>query len=158
MNEKKIRNRIAIKNIDVTNIDTVSGMFIGTNNAHNWSSHRKNNYGFGSLNHCINYQNHSYVVDNDLVDTPINQNTISLIEKGKNINNNTVDVMEINVSVLDSNAAVTLGENDLNGWSSHSKRNGGQGRIIGDLQNTHNSGMILDQDIIDTPINHLNKS
>jgi hypothetical protein len=156
MKYKKIRNRISINKIDVTNIDTASGIFVGTNYSNNWSSHRKNNYGFGSVSNSNIYQNSSYVVDNDIVDTPINQNTVNVIERGKNINNNKVEVLEIKINVIDTNSALSLGENELNGWSSHGKRNGGQGRFIGEFQNTQNSGVIFDQDIIDTPIDNVN--
>ncbi|CEG25717.1 hypothetical protein BN1002_00533 [Bacillus sp. B-jedd] len=157
MAQNKIRNRVMVNQVNVNAIDTASGIFVGINYANNWSSHRKTNYGFGSVSNSHVCGNFSYVIDNDLVDTPINSNAISIIEPGQNINQNHVDIVGINVNVLDSSAAVTVGENGLNGWSSHSKRNAGQGRLIGRIQNEKNAAYISDQDIIDSQINHFSQ-
>ena len=46
-----------------------------------------------------------------------------------------------------------VGENDLNAWSAHSKRNAGQGRFAGEIQNTQNSSLILDSDVMDSQMN-----
>ncbi|WP_059172537.1 hypothetical protein [Bacillus sp. FJAT-27445] len=158
MGRNRIRNRVIVDHIDVNSIDTASGIFVGINYANNWSSHRKTNYGFGSMSNSQISGNYSYVIDNDLVDTPINSNAFSIIERGPNSSLNHVDVVGINVNVLDSCAALTVGENDLNGWSSHSKRNAGQGRMIGNIQNERNATYISDQDIIDSQINQFTHS
>ena len=153
MNRERVINQVTLKQISVNAIDTSSGIFIGSNYAHNWSSHRKNNYGFGSVSHSLVSQTNSCVIDNDLVDTPIHNNPAILFDGNLPGNQNEIDIGEININVLDTCAAVTVGENALNGWSSHSKRNAGQGRFAGDIQNTQNSSVIMDQDIIDSQIN-----
>ncbi|RHW41636.1 hypothetical protein D1B31_07925 [Neobacillus notoginsengisoli] len=145
-----------VDQINVNSIDTASGIFVGVNYANNWSSHRKTNYGFGSVGSSRISNNFSFVIDNDLVDTPINSNAVSIMERGQNINQNQVDVVGINVNVLDSCAALTVGENDLNGWSSHSKRNAGQGRMIGKIQNQNNTMILSDEDLIDSQMTHIN--
>ncbi|WP_409273714.1 hypothetical protein V1499_03090 [Neobacillus sp. SCS-31] len=158
MVRNRMRNRVIVDQVNVNSIDTASGIFVGINYANNWSSHRKTNYGFGSMSNCRISGNYSYVIDNDVVDTPINSNAISIMERGPNSSLNHVDVVGINVNLLDSCAALAVGENDMNGWSTHSKRNAGQGRMIGKIQNENNATYISDQDIIDTQINHLTHS
>lgn len=155
MNQKRMINRVAVTQFFVNSIDTSSGIFIGTNYAHNWSAHRKNNYGFGSVSHSHVSHNFSCVTDNDLIDTPIyNTPTIMVDRKNTGIENN-IDIGEININVLDSAAAVSVGENDLNAWSAHSKRNAGQGRFTGNIQNTNNSSQLYDGDMADCLINDI---
>jgi hypothetical protein len=153
LNREKIINQVQVNQIYVNTIDTSSGIFIGTNYAHNWSSHRKNNYGFGSVSNSQVLNNTSYVIDNDLVDTPIQNSPSILIDGNRAGNQNEIDIGEININVLDTCAAVSVGENDLNAWSAHSKRNAGQGRFAGEIQNTQNSSLILDSDVNDGQMN-----
>ena len=153
MNRKRIINQFQLSQISVNTIDTASGIFIGTNYAQNWSSHRKNNYGFGSVSNSQVLNNTSYVIDDDWVDTPIENNPSILFDGNRAGNQNEIDIGEININVLDTCAAVSVGENDLNAWSAHSKRNSGQGRFAGDIQNTQNSSLILDSDVMDSQMN-----
>lgn len=155
MKHQRIINQVNLNQISVNNIDTSSGIFVGTNYAHNWSSHRKNNYGFGSVNHSLVSNNNSCVIDNDLVDTPIQNSPAILFDGNTPGNQNDIDIGEININVLDTCAAVSIGDNALNGWSSHSKRNAGQGRFAGNIQNTQNSSVILDHDVIDGQMNNV---
>ncbi|WP_197280016.1 spore germination protein [Bacillus sp. FJAT-27251] len=97
--------------------------------------------------------NISYVMDQDGIDTPIENYPCILYDGNRAGNSNEIDIGEINVNVLDTCAAVSVGENDLNAWSAHSKRNAGQGRFAGDIQNTQNSSLILDSDVIDSEMN-----
>ncbi|OCA85897.1 hypothetical protein A8F94_13680 [Bacillus sp. FJAT-27225] len=158
MSRNRIRNRVIVDRIDVNSIDTASGIFVGVNYANNWSSHRKTNYGFGSISNSRVTGNSSFLNDNDLVDTPINSNAVTIMERQPESSLNHVDVVGINVNVLDTCAALAVGENDLNGWSSHSKRNNGQGRMIGNIKNERNATYISDQDILDSQINQFTQS
>ncbi|MBU8785835.1 MULTISPECIES: hypothetical protein [Bacillus] len=152
MNRDTIINQVNVYQISVNSIDTSSGIFVGTNYAHNWSSHRKNNYGFGSISNSQISNNYSYVTDNDIVDTPIqNQPNILLGPKEGNVNE--VDIGEINVNVIDTCAAISVGENEVNGWSAHSKRIAGQGRFTGTVQNSQNTTLVIDNDDNDCQIN-----
>lgn len=153
LNCQRIINQFQLSQISVNQIDTASGIFIGTNYAQNWSSHRKNNYGFGSVSHSQVSNNTSCVIDQDWVDTPIENNPSILLDGNREGNQNEIDIGEINVNVLDTCAAVSVGENDLNAWSAHSKRNAGQGRFSGDIRNTQNSSLVLDNDEMDSQMN-----
>jgi hypothetical protein len=82
------RMNIIFNKIDVNTIDTASGIFIGTNHAHGWSSHNKNNnenvqngwdthsknnFGQGTVyGNTISSNNINSISDNDIIDTPIN--------------------------------------------------------------------------------------
>ncbi|WP_338472380.1 hypothetical protein R4Z10_06435 [Niallia sp. XMNu-256] len=153
MNRKSTINQFQLSQITVNTIDTASGIFIGTNYAQNWSSKRKNNYGFGSVSQSKVSNNISYVIDEDWVDTPIENKPSILYDGDRAGNANEIEIGEINVNVLDTGAAVSVGENDLNAWSAHSKRNAGQGRFAGEIQNTQNSSLILDSDVMDAQMN-----
>lgn len=157
MSRKRIINNINLK-VSINNIDTVSGIFAGTNYANNWSSHRKNNYGLGSVSNSAVHHNYSYVIDNDIVDTPIENQSYSFVDRSNDFIANEVVVEEININVMDTSAAVSIGDNLLNSWSSHSKRTGGLGRMVGTCINSQNSTSVIDNDLVDTPIVNVDSS
>jgi len=76
MRKKQSINDLNINAITVNNIDTLSGIFVGINNAHNWSSHLKNNYGLGPAGSAQVSQNINLVIDNDLMDMPFENNVL----------------------------------------------------------------------------------
>ena len=76
MRKKQSMNDLNINAITVHNIDTSSGIFVGINNAHNWSSHRKNNYGLGPADSAQVSQNMNLLIDNDIVDMPFENNVM----------------------------------------------------------------------------------
>ena len=59
--------------IQVNDITSASGVFVGTNTQWNWATHSKNNFGLGSVsgeeNHVVS--NINVIYDNDAIDTPI---------------------------------------------------------------------------------------
>lgn len=55
----------------------------------------------------------------------------------------------ININSQNSNAAVSVGENQLPGWSSHRKTNNGVGIQVGLFTNTLNYTNIIDPDVSD---------
>jgi hypothetical protein len=55
----------------------------------------------------------------------------------------------ININSQNSNAAVSVGENQLPGWSSHRKTNNGVGIQVGIFTNTLNYTNIIDPDVSD---------
>ncbi|MCM3768483.1 hypothetical protein [Neobacillus niacini] len=166
--QKKIINNLIIKGISVNNIDTTSGIFVGINNVNNWSSHQKNNHGFGSVSNSQVSENFSMVIDNDVIDTPIENHVVTYVD-GKGdlqkvdppIENNAVtyidsrqdiqkiDVKEINTNSLFTNSAISVGENILNGWSAHRKTNEGTGSAAGITQQTSNANIVIDNDVMD---------
>lgn len=153
MKRRKLVNQIYLNQISINSIETASGVFIGMNHANNWSSYRKNNYGFGSVINSSVSHNISYVIDNDTVDTPIYNCPTVITNRNPGRIENKIELGEININELDNNSAVVAGENDLNAWSSHGKQNGGQGRFNGSVQNDHNITQIIDNDVVDCQIN-----
>jgi Spore germination protein gerPA/gerPF len=55
----------------------------------------------------------------------------------------------INVNSLNTNAVVSVGENQLYGWSSHRKTNNGVGIQVGIFTNSLNYTIIVDNDLAD---------
>lgn len=55
----------------------------------------------------------------------------------------------ININSQNTNAAVSVGENQLTGWSAHRKTNNGVGLQIGIFANTANYTVIVDNDVSD---------
>lgn len=170
--QRRIMNNLIIKGINVNSVDTSSGVFIGINYANNWSSHQKTNHGFGTLHHSQVTDTFSLVIDNDVIDTPIESHAVTYMDGWKDkqkmdtpIENNEVtfvneiqdvqkliDIKEINVNSLFTNSAVSVGENFLNGWSAHRKTNEGTGRTTGISQLASNTNIVIDNDVIDAPI------
>ncbi len=59
----------------------------------------------------------------------------------------------INVNSINTDAAISIGENNLGGWDTHSKNNYGNGSFYGNTFNTVNFNLLSDHDLIDSPIN-----
>ncbi|MBS4193740.1 hypothetical protein [Lederbergia citri] len=165
-------NNFIINGITVQSVDTTSGIFIGINNVNNWSSFSKNNNGFGSLNSSQAYRNVNVVFDNDLVDFPVEKNFLKHLHANKEVKNDEIceidtgkndtvgpvkkrreigkiDVEQINVNSLFTNAAISIGENILNYWSSHGKHNESNGKATGLTQYKLNTNIIIDNDVVD---------
>ena len=58
----------------------------------------------------------------------------------------------INVNSLNTNSTVSVGENQLSGWSSHRKTNNGVGIQVGIFTNSLNYTIIVDNDLADAQI------
>lgn len=171
MQKRRVTNLI-IKGINVNSLDTASGIFVGINTVNNWSSHHKNNHGFGIVYHSQVTDTFSLVIDNDVIDSPMESHAVTYMDGWKDVQpidapteDHTVtlmdgqpevpkqiDIKEINVNSLFTNAAVTVGDNFLNGWSAHRKTNEGTGRTAGISQLTSNTNIVIDNDVIDSPI------
>ncbi|MDC3413711.1 hypothetical protein NC797_13770 [Aquibacillus sp. 3ASR75-11] len=63
---------IRFNSINVNSIDENSGIFTGNNNQYNWSSHSKENSGFGTIKGKRNLVIRPYniVIDPDQIDNP----------------------------------------------------------------------------------------
>ena len=72
---KKSSTTVIFKSLNVNVIEDASGVFIGDNTQWNFSSHLKQNYGFGAVHGEKNSVNNPYniVYDPDEVDHPVNQ-------------------------------------------------------------------------------------
>lgn len=63
---------VHLDDINVNVVHTTSGIFIGTNSASYWKSHRKSNHGFGVVSGNGNtfVKNVNFVIDPDNIDAP----------------------------------------------------------------------------------------
>lgn len=148
--------------LSVNSIESNSGVFIGTViHADGWSSHSKTNAGFGNLSgaelsHCV-----GIVIDNDVIDTMIDDADQFLIQHAgrpaEGIHAGTgISLADINVNGMATNAALAVGEVEQTGWSSHSKRNAGVGGSKGINIARHGKSYVFDGDVVDAPIKHNN--
>ncbi|MED1203949.1 hypothetical protein [Heyndrickxia acidicola] len=64
----------------------------------------------------------------------------------------------INVNSQNTNAAISVGENQLPGWAAHRKVNNGLGFQAGNFFNMGNGTFTVDTDFIDGQINNANIS
>ncbi len=143
---------IVFHNIQINSIDTASGVFLGNNQAIGWSSHKKGNYGFGSASDTVSVGNSFIIADNDIIDSPIDDQDIYINNAHRCLSNNQIGFDEIKVNSLSTNSTVAVGENGQNNWSAHAKNNMGQGRMSGINFNKNNRNALVDNDSIDTPI------
>lgn len=64
-----------------------------------------------------------------------------------------INMIAINVNSQNTNSAVAIGENQQAAWTSHNKSNFGNGVFVGNTLAPNNIIIILDNDIIDMPVN-----
>jgi hypothetical protein len=65
----------------------------------------------------------------------------------------TINFISINVNTLDTDATISIGENNQAGWDAHSKNTFGNGMFFGNNLSYNNLNVIPDNDVIDAPIN-----
>lgn len=63
-----------------------------------------------------------------------------------------INFVSINVNSINRNSTVAIGENNQAGWSAHWKSNQGNGLYIGNSVTLNNATVILDTDLVDSPI------
>ncbi|MDQ0253586.1 hypothetical protein J2S74_000958 [Evansella vedderi] len=64
-----------------------------------------------------------------------------------------INFLAINVNSQSNNSGVFIGSNNQVGWDSHSKFSYGNGQFLGMNGTINNLNILMDQDIIDAPIN-----
>lgn len=134
-------------------ITSSSGIFVGNNQALYWRSLSKNNLGVGSgsdnrIERCTNI-----IFDNDVIDSPMTENTTFTDEqKPSEINQVQIQFETINTNSINSTSSISLGENDQRAWSGHTKFNNGSGSFYGNTMASDNQNYIVDDDMIDSPI------
>jgi hypothetical protein len=62
----------------------------------------------------------------------------------------------INVNSQQTNTAISIGENQLPGWTAHRKVNNGMGSFAGNVVNAGNISSIVDPDGMDGMMNNQN--
>lgn len=158
MKKTSSKIEVSVNNLNVNSIEANSGIFIGaTNLSYGWSSHSKSNSGFGSFSNATVTKSYSVIYDNDSIDSPIVDSKKIFVVKPKDSPSQTdINLAEINVNGMETNAAVSVGDIDQAGWSSHSKSNTGEGRNKGINTSAYNTTEIIDNDNFDTPIQSTN--
>lgn len=150
-----MKAKIELGNIQVTSVDTSSGIFISQLNfANGWRSQIKSNSGFGEIgdhNHLENCI--STVSDDDIIDSPMEDNSV-FVEKNivASESETTIQFKGIEVESLNQNASISIGENRQSGWASASKENEGNGEFQGETLFTNNQTIVRDNDVIDAPV------
>lgn len=148
---------VSLNKLTVNSVESNSGIFIGaTNLCYGWSSHSKSNNGFGSFSDSTVTKSFCVIYDNDSIDTPIVDSKKFLMIKPKEEPKTDIHFTDINVNGMETNAAISLGDVDQAGWSSHSKNNVGEGSSTGVNTSINNQIKIVDNDLIDVPITHQN--
>lgn len=145
---------VSLNNLTVNTVESNSGIFIGaTNMSYGWSSHSKSNNGFGSFFNTKVTNSFCVIYDNDSIDAPIIDKKKFFVVKPKaNPENADIHFADISVNGMSTNAAVSIGEVDQAGWSSHSKNNIGEGKNNGINTSAYNQVNIVDNDQMDAPI------
>lgn len=151
---------IHFNNLSVTSIETNSGIFIGNNSAPGWHSASKSNRGFGSSNGSVFYQTVNIVIDNDGIDTVINDVNQTEGSGYSNESNvpKTIKLNAINLGIASVATAVAVGENNQGNWRSHYKENRGFGTAAGMNQFTMSNNNVCDNDAIDNVINDVSQA
>lgn len=151
---------VSLNNLNVNSVEVNSGIFIGaTNMSYGWSSHSKANNGFGSFSNTTVTKSLSVIYDNDSIDSPIvDKKKFFVVKPEKKASKTDIQLTDINVNGLKTNAAISIGDVDQEGWSSHNKRNVGGGENNGINTSAYNHVKIIDNDQIDAPIQSSNFS
>ena len=64
-----------------------------------------------------------------------------------------INFLAINVNTISNGSGVFVGINNAVGWDAHSKFSMGNGQFLGMNGTANNINILLDNDIIDAPIN-----
>ena len=143
-------------NISVGNISGNSGIYVGKNvTIFGLSSHSKSNSGFGDIGDSnLFYKTVSYVYDPDVIDTPIDDRDIHILQqqpaKGKDLSQTNIGVGTVWVNTLQQNAGTFIGTTSITGMDSHEKQNLAHGQIFGNQNISYGDlNVTQDQDVID---------
>ncbi len=122
-----------IGELHVHTIESASGLFIGQTMANGWNSKSKTNQAFGELSQTQAKELIGIVQDNDEMDMMNVDRTVSLTNKSgfNNFKDVEIKVNGVHLNAMDTNAAISIGENQQNGWQTRGKNNFGTGRMIG---------------------------
>lgn len=152
-----------LNKINVNTITNNSAILVGFNHAAGWQSQMKQNFGFGSAgNNCI-IGNTLIVIDNDVIDAPVDnrdhdfsRNMLEfdtpVLPEDQEIPITLIKFDKINVNALNRNSTVAIGENMQPHWETFNKQNYGVGFFSGENVIGKNLNIIKDNDIIDAPI------
>lgn len=152
-----------LNKINVNTITNNSAIFVGFNNALGWRTQLKQNYGFGTGGNSNIIGNTFVVIDNDVVDAPVDNRiqdpSRSMIEldapsspEEQEIPITLIKFDKITVNTLNRNSTIAIGENMQTHWETFNKQNYGIGFFSGENVVGKNLNIIQDEDFIDAPI------
>lgn len=121
------------------------------------SSHSKANSGIGAIGAGnLVYRNLVIVYDDDLIDTPIDDRDIHVVQQTNHPSPSQVTQVgfdSINVLTMSQNSGVFVGDVQITGMDMHSKINTAKGSVTGNGNHEmQNLNYVLDTDVIDAPI------
>lgn len=156
MNSEKNNDMcIHFDGISVYGIEASSGIFMGKNYAIGWSAHTKVNTGFGDAGNSKVSNNVNIVFDNDIIDSPIDDRDFIVTDASspESIDHTAINFNKIDALSLNTNSSISIGENSQMGWDSHGKSNVANGTFFGDSNTSGNVNIVVDNDLVDSPIN-----
>ncbi|MFD1737317.1 hypothetical protein ACFSCX_12205 [Bacillus salitolerans] len=151
-----MKAHIQFGDINVKNIDTSSGIFISQLNiANGWSSQLKNNLGLGRIGDQAEVKNtFSFVSDDDIIDSPMEDNSVLVNKSVSSQTESDIAFAGIKATAVNTNATISVGENNQPGWSSKEKENIGNSIFVGESIAPQNNGIIYDDDLVDAPVHN----
>ncbi|WAH35266.1 hypothetical protein [Alicyclobacillus dauci] len=141
-------------NINVQVISHCSGIFISDSNViYGWSSHGKDNIGFGSLDSSNFIKNNAtFIFDSDYADTLIDDRDVHAFVQNQKKEPSTqiIGFDKINVNSMQQNSGVFVGQSNINGQDTHEKENVGYGSVYGtNNRSLGNVSVVHDPDLVD---------
>ncbi|CAM3830297.1 hypothetical protein COLU111180_09860 [Cohnella lubricantis] len=137
----------------MNNIESSSGIFIGTNHALGWSSYAKQNQGFGTLTDSTLTHSLGIVNDPDIVDAGVRDiRSIHLEETPNQAQQSVVNFGSIQANALNNGSAIDLGDNKQLGWRTSRKNNYGSSKVLGRSAMRQVAGFAVDNDTVDAPV------
>lgn len=144
-------------NISVHTMQRNCGIFIAEHNhAMGWNAHDKMNviYSIGGDANILS-RNMAILNDQDLIDTPIDDRDIHLLnERIESESHTHIQLDEIQVNTMTQNSAIFMGKGTVTGMDANEKINHGAGSIYGNInKEIQNLNINDDRDIIDGIMN-----
>lgn len=150
---------VIFHSLTVNNVESSSGIFIGTNHALGWSSYAKTNQGFGSISDSSLSHSLGIVHDPDIVDAGVRDvRSIHLSETPNQAQQSIVNFESLRANSLNNGSAIDLGDNKQLGWRSSRKNNYGASKVVGRTAMKQVAGFALDNDTVDAPVISLGAS
>lgn len=125
---------VELNNINVVNMSSNAGIFVGPNNQWGWSSHYKE-IGIMEVRGNGNKArfNNNIIYDNDREDFHFDDRDFMVNNMGY-YGDTSIDLHSININSLNDNSGTFAGENNQFAWGAHGKTN-----VVNSVRGYHNS-------------------
>ncbi|GMA55582.1 hypothetical protein C7445_102181 [Alicyclobacillus sacchari] len=139
--------------LQIDSVQSSSAVNVGGQNiVYGLSAHSKSNTGFGDLgSHSVIAYNKTLLNDADAIDTPIDDRDVHVLAEHHAAPMEThVAFQGMNISSMQQNAGVFVGDSRITGWDQHQKTNKATGDVYGDHnEEVCNVNINFDTDVID---------